>query len=249
MDPKDTKDVPVEETKETKTAETKTEPVKEVKEVVKVSDALKTVKETKEPKMVPEAVLIEYKKEAKEVRKELDALKKSIEEGATKKEVTGTLKEIADEYGVDPEFLSKFATTVQKEAEAKADAKLQPIKDKENAEKFDKLFDSEYEKAIAENPEYSKLVSKDAIKALTLNPRNSDKNLDSKFIQQVFESSYGHLVTGKKTLTPTNPRGGPTEPEIDIAKARSNSEYFKEIMADPDLKKKYNEEMLRTVRF
>jgi hypothetical protein len=243
------KDVPVEETKETKPVETKTEPTKEVKEVVKVGDALKTVKETKEPKMVPEAVLIEYKKEAKEVRKELDALKKSIEEGATKKEVTGTLKEIADEYGVDPEFLDKFATTVRKETEAVAEAKLQPIKDKENAEKFDKLFDSEYEKAVAENPEYAKLVNKDVIKALTLNPRNANKDLDAKLIQTVFESSYGHLVTGKKTLTPTNPRGGTSEPEIDVAKARSNPEYFKEIMADPELKKKYNEEMIKTNRF
>ncbi len=232
------------ESKETKAVETKTEEKKEVK----VGEALKTDGEKKEPKMVPEAVLIEYKKESKEVRKELDALKKSIEEGATKKEVSSDLKQLAEKHDVSPDFLEEFAATVRKEAKADAEAELKPIKDKENAKRFDDLFDIEYTKAIAENPEYAKLVSKDAVKALTFNPRNANESLDAKLIQKVFESSYGHLVTGKKTLEPTKNRGGAKDIVVDVEKAQKDPTYYAEIMADPELKAQYNKDIEKRLR-
>src|SRR5260370_39242204 len=42
-----------------------------------------------EPRMVPEAALIEIKKENKALAKDLKALQKRIEEGSTKREVSG----------------------------------------------------------------------------------------------------------------------------------------------------------------
>lgn len=241
--------VPAEESKDTKTVETKTES-KETNEDVKVGDVLKTTKEEpkKETKMVPESVLIEYKKESKEVRKELDALKKSIESGATKKEVSTDIKDLAEKHGVDAEFLNDFAHAVRKEANEDTEEKIssikKPIEEKENAEKREKSFNEHYEKTLEELPEFKKLVNKDVIKALAFDPKNANKTF-----AQIFQDSYGHLVTGKKTLEPTKARGGAKDTEIDFKRASSDTEYFKEIMADPQLKKKYNEDIATRNRF
>lgn len=231
---------PEEESKETKTVEAPAE----VKKEETIGEALRTEKESevKEPKMVPESVLIEYKKESKSVRKELDALKKSIEDGSTKKEVSQSLKEIADKHNVDANFLNEFATAVKKEAESDADEKLsqkmKPIEEKASAEKRDKIFEEHYDKTLAEMPEFAKIINKDVIKTLAFDPKNANKTF-----AQIFQDSYGHLVTGKKTLEPTTARGGKEDATIDLAKARRDTEYFKEIMADPELKKKYNEDI------
>jgi len=234
---------PVEEAKDTKAVETKTETPKEekTKEEVTVGDALKTVKETKEPKMVPEAVLIEYKKENKEMFKELKELKKLIEEGATKKEVSSDLKALAEKHSVDADFLKEFADAVKKEAEDAANAKLKPIEDEKTAIKLNKIFDENFDKTLSEMPEYAKLVNKDVIKTLAFDPRNANKTF-----AQIFESSYGHLVTGKKTLETTKARGGAQDSSIDYSKI-NDSEYFSTIMADPELKKKYEDDRVSRI--
>lgn len=238
------KDAPVEESKETKPVETKTEPAKAEKEV-KVGDALDTKGKAKdEPKMVPEAVLIEYKKENKEMFKELKELKALIESGATRKEVSTDLKAIAEKHNVDADFVKEFAEAVRKEAEADFESKMKPAKDAEIAAKRDKLFEEHYGKAIEANPEYKSLANKEVIKTLALDPRNADKTF-----AQIIEGAYGHLVTGRKTLDTTKARGGKDDVEIDFNKAQSNTEYFKEIMADPELKKKYNAGLAERVKF
>jgi len=236
---------PVVESKDTKPAETKVEtPAKEVAKDVKVGEALKTVEEKKEPKMVPEAVLIEYKKESKEVRRELDALKKSIEEGATKKEVSTDMKALAEKHGVEPEFLKDFAAAVRKEAKADAEAEVRPIKDAEQASKLEKIFNENLDKTLEEHPEYKKLIVKKDVRRAAFDPENSDKTF-----AQILEDSYGHLVTGKKTLESTKARGGKEVTGVDYARAKVDGEYFKEIMADPELKKQYNDIGLLQNRF
>lgn len=240
--PDEDKNAPEVESNETETVVAPTE----IKTEVKIGDAFETTKP--EPKMVPEAVLIEYKKESKAVRKELDALKKSIEEGTTKTVVNQSLKDIADKHGVDAEFLGDFAQAVEKEAEAKAEekfnAKLRPIEEKELAEKRDKIFNEHFDKTLAELPEYSKLVNKDVIKALAFDPKNANKTF-----AQIFQDSYGHLVVGKKTLESTTPRGGKEDTSIDFTKADKDQTYFAEIMADPELKAKYNDHLISKNRF
>lgn len=238
--------VPAEESKQTETVETKAES-KETKEDVKIGDALKTKeesKDTKEVKMVPEAVLIEYKKENKQMAKDLKDLKTLVESGATKKEVSTDIKALADKHNVDADFLSEFAETVRKEASADAEAKIKPIEEKENAKKRDEIFNEHFDKTLEELPEFKKLVNKDVIRSLAFDPKNANKTF-----AQIFQESYGHLVTGKKTLEPTKPRGGAKDTGIDFSRARSDSEYFKEIMADPELKKKYNEDLPNRLRF
>ena len=216
-------------------------------EQVKVGD--ESMESVKEQKMVPESVLIEYKKQAKSDRKELDALRKSIEAGATKSEISQSVKEIAEEYNVNIEFANKFASAVKKEVEDSTEDKLKPFKEREVVEKINRVFDTEYERVLVESPEYAKLVNKDVIKSLTLNPKNAGKDLNAKLIAQIFQESYGHLVTGKKTLDTTKPRGGAKDTSIDFEKASKDSTYFAEVMADPTLKAEYNKRLISQNRF
>ena len=106
-----------------------------------------------------------------------------------------------------------------------------------------KLFTEHFTKTMAEMPEYEKIVNRDVIKTLALDPRNANKTF-----AQIIESAYGHLITGKRTLETTKPGGGKEDTTIDFNKARSNGEYFKEIMADPELKKQYNSEIEKRLK-
>ena len=236
------KKVPDEESKETNPAETVADTTKKDETV---GNALNTKKEAK---MVPEAVLIEYKKENKQIAKELKDLKEFIESGATKKEISMDLKELADKHNVDADFLNEFASAVQKKAQAdteeKLNSKIRPIEEKENAKKRDEIFDKHFDKTLEDMPEFKGIVNKDVIKALALDPQNENKTFT-----QIFNDSYGHLITGKKTLESTKPRGGAEDVAIDFNKASTNPEYFKEIMADPELKRKYNEDIATRNRF
>lgn len=231
------KKAPVEETKDTK-VETPTT------EEAKIGDVLKNVKETKETKMVPEAVLIEYKKQAKGVQKELEELKKTIQEGASKKEVSTDLKILSEKHNVDAEFLNEFAAAVRKEADAEFESKLKPFEEEKLAKKREEIFNENFDKTLADNPEYKKLVNKDVIKALAFDAQNSNKTF-----AQIFQDAYGHLVTGRKTLESTKPRGGKENDPIDVSKAQRDPEYFAEIMADPKRKAEYNENMIRNAKF
>src|ERR1035437_1348047 len=224
--------VPVEESKETKA---------EVKEV-KAGEVLETTKEEKkEPKMVPEAALIEYKKENKQLVKEIKQL---IESGATKKEVSTDLKTLADKHGVEPALIEDITAAVRQQVEGELEKKDAPVKAKALAVEKDKIFEEHFAKTLAENPEYAKLVNKDVIKSMAFDPSNANKTF-----AQIFQSAYGHLVTGKKTLESTKPRGGAKDASVDFSRAAKDSEYFKEIMADPELKKKYNEDMATRNKF
>ena len=229
----ETKVVPAEESNITETAET----VAEIKEVT-IGDALH--EEKRLPKMVPESVLIEYKKESKSVRRELDSLKKSIEEGATKTEVKQSISDLASKHNIDASFLNEFAKAMKEEAEADIEdriaSKMKPIQDKEISEKREKIFEEHFNKTLEAMPEYKNLINKDVIKSLALNPANRDKTF-----AQIFQDSYGHLVTGKRTLESTKPRGGAKDTTIDLQRASRDEAYLKEVLSDPQLKKVYNE--------
>lgn len=237
----ETKVVPAEESTTTETVETKTE-----EKEVKISDTLDApVVETKEPKMVPEAVLIEVKKENKQMAKDLRDLKALVESGATKKEISSDLKEIADKHNVDADFVNEFAEAVRGKVEKEIDEKNKPMQEKQAAQEWDAKFSEAYDKAISENPEYKDLAKKDVIKALI---KSNPENLNKPWAK-ILEESYGHLVTGRKTLETTKPRGGVEDTSVDLSRAARDPEYFKEVMADPELRKKYNDDLAKRNRF
>ena len=230
---------------ETATTETATTEATVEKEVT-VGEAL-NVEPKKEPRLVPEAALIEYKKENKELAKEIKELRKAIESGASKKEVSEDIKSIAEEYGVDEEFLGKLASTIKSQAEAEAEAKvsskLKPLEEKEKAERMNQAFEEHFSKVIESMPEYKDIVNKEIIKVLSLDPKNANKSF-----AKILEEAYGHLVVGKRTIESTKPRGGAGDTEIDFNKAKSDSEYFNEILSNPELKKKYNDNLAERLR-
>jgi cytochrome c1 len=246
----DTTDIkaPAVESKET-AVETKVEPKGETKvePEAKVGELLKAVEAQKEEKTVPESALLEYKKENKQLWKELKKTQEMISDGATKKEVSTSLKAIAEKYKVDDGFLAELSEAMKAntdaEVEEKVNSKLKPIQDKENAARIEKIFSDHYERTLAQMPEYKDIADRDVIKSLTLDPANANKTF-----AQIMEKAYGHLVQGKRTIDAAKPRGGKEPAEIDFEKAQKNSTYFKEVMADPDLRKAYNSDLQKRLR-
>jgi hypothetical protein len=210
-----------------------------------------TIGEVLQPKRddaVPLSKFLELKTENKRISKEMKELKKAIEEGATKKEISSDIKALSEKHNVDAEFLEDFAkavkTQAKQEAEDEVTSKLKPIEEKERAEKINKAFEEHYGKAIAQVPEYEGVVSKEVIKQLSLNPANSKKT----FIQLI-EESYGHLVQGKRSFDSATTRPGKDDNlEVDADKMQKDPAYFKSVMENPTLKQKYNDAMTERLR-
>jgi len=212
----------------------------EVKEA-KVGEILNPKEPPKEDaRMVPEAVLLEYKNQNKELRKDIREL---IESGASKTEVSEDLDKIAEEHNVDIGFLNKLAKSIKSSVEAEMVSKMKPIQDRENSEKIDKIFKEHFGKTLEAMPEFKGVVKEEVIKALSLSPENANKTF-----AQIIEETYGHLIPGRKTIESQGGRGGGEITEIDFVKAKKDTEYFKEIMANPELKKKYNESLVSRLK-
>ena len=242
------KNTPAEEVKniEPATTEAVSEvPKGEAKEET-VGDLLAPAKKEKE-ESVPLATFLELKSSNKELMKELKGLKKSIEEGATKKEVSADLQELADKHNVDPDFLRDFAKAVRQQAEeevtGKIEERLKPITERDRAEKLDKVFNEHFARAMESLPELKDVVNKETIKNLSLVPQNSNKTFT-----QIIEEAYGHVVQGKRTIDTASTRAGKTDSvDVDVDRAKKDPEYFSEVMGNPMLKKKYNESMMKTL--
>jgi hypothetical protein len=219
-------------------AEVKPEGSTEVKKEETIGEVLADKKP--EPRMVPEAALLEYKNSNKELKKDLKELKDLIESGASKKEISTDLKALADEHNVDPEFLSKFAESIKaqnkKDIDDEVSARLKPLEEKDKKAKIDKIFKENYDKALEAMPEYKDIANEAVIKSLSLDPANQNKTWT-----QIIEEAYGHLITGKRTMESPTARGGRDDnQDVDVARASKDPSYFKEVMADPVKKAKYN---------
>jgi hypothetical protein len=226
---------------ETAKAEAVTETAKvEVKKEATVGEILGSVE--KEPRLVPESALIEFKKQNKEMSKELKELKQQIAEGATKKEVSSSIDEIATKYNVDKGFLSELASAMKgvsrEDIESEISSKFKPLEEKQKEKEIGKLFKETFAKILEESPEYKGVVNEEVIKALALDPKNQNKSFN-----KIIEEAYGHLIPGRKTMETTTPGGGKVDGEIDFNRAKTDVEYFKQIMANPTSKAKYNSEL------
>lgn len=226
--------------------DTKVTAPEEKQENKTIGDILDKKEEAREEKVVPESVFLKEKSARKELTKEVKELRKMIENGDTKQEVSQTIEEIAEEFNVDKNFVSKLAKAIkgdtEKDLEERVASKLKPIEEREKGEKITKIFNEHFEKVIDELPEYKDIVNKDVIKKLSLDPENSNKTF-----QQLIEETYGRSIRGKKTLESTTPRGGKEPEEIDYTRAAKDSAYYKEIMSNPTLKKEYNGNLMSRI--
>lgn len=214
------------------------EPVEVVKDTEEtIGEALKP----KEAETVPLSTFLELKNESKAAKTQIAELQSKIEEGATKAQISKGIKEIADEHNVDENFLNEFASTIKAQAEKDIDEKisqkLKPYEEKGKAEKIDTIFNTHFDKAMEAMPEYKDIINKDVIKSLSLDPANAKKTFT-----KIIEESYGHLVTGKKTIDSSTPGKGDVQ-TLDKTKLKDPA-YMKTVLANKDLKAEYNKSLI-----
>lgn len=226
------------------------QPVKEaeVTPAVAPKDETKAseIYEKKEAKVVPEAKFLEYKKENKELKKEIAEIKRMMTEGATKAEVDNEIESLAKEHNIDTNFLKKLSSTIEKDLSTKFSKEEPKKKDNSDDEEetkvvdIDKSFNEHYERVIQHLPDFDGIVNKEIIKSLALNPKNGHKTLT-----EIIEETYGAVLKGKKTIDATKPGGGKDPQPLDMKRAQTDAEYRRNVVfADPDLKRQYNAQML-----
>lgn len=217
-------------------------------EVVVEKPAEKTVAEviaTVVPQPKPQETVgldkfLSEKQGRKDAEKALADLKASIAAGATKEEVADDIAAIGTKYGVDPEFLKELSATIESNTEKKFADRLTPLEQKDKEAKINTAFKTAFDAAMAELPEFATVVNADVIKTLSLDPKNQNKTFT-----QIIEETYGGAVPGKRTIESTKPGGGKEPEPLDVDRARKDSAYFDEVMANPKLKEQYNAAMLK----
>ena len=189
---------------------------------------------------------VEEKRKRKALEKQLKELAERKENGESADEVSDDIDALAREHNIDTGFLNKLVKSIEQKAEKsleeRIDAKLEPLTKKEREAKINEVFTKACADVIEKMPEFKDIANADVIKTLATNPANSKKTLS-----QILEETYGNAITGKRTIETTKPGGGKEPTEIDYDRAQKDTEYFKEIMANPGLKKKYNEKALEDV--
>lgn len=204
------------------------------------------------PNEVPENIPYDRFKEVNDKSKEKDAIiadltQKLADKNATPEEVREDLKEIAEQHNLDPVVLGQITKAIEAKALAKVDEAVKPITERERQAQADATFERMYAEVIEANPEYKDIANKDVIKQLAFNPANADLTLS-----QLLGKTYGGSVKAPEP-SPTmekdpTPRGGSDKVEkLDFARAQTDSEYFKQVMADPKLKKEYNKQNTEAV--
>lgn len=189
---------------------------------------------------------LDLKKENKELRNQLNDLAKRIESGDNKQDVADDIEALAEEHDIDKSFLNKLVKSIETKAERsleeKLNAKIEPLTKSQQENKFNETFNNALNKAVKDMPEYQEIINPEVLKALALSPVNAKKTM-----AQIIEETYGNLITGRRTIETTKPGGGKEPAELDYNKANSDSEYFKEVMANPKLKAQFNERNLAEV--
>jgi len=213
-------------------------------DTTKVEDPQETIGEmtgeVPAPRVVDEHIFVAEKVARKKAEKELKALKRSIEEGASQQEISEDIEEISEEYDIDPVFLGKLVTSIKAKTEKDLEAKIESkFGDKDKTDKFDTAFANALKTALERGPEFQTIANPEVIKSLARLPQNSNKT-----VSQLLEETYGNALTGKRTIETTTPGGGKDPEPLDLKRAGVDIEYYKQVMADPKKKAQYNAHML-----
>lgn len=199
------------------------------------------VKETEPaPRVVDEHVFVAEKKARKAAERKLKELEEAMKAGDKQEiaQVTEDIEDLAEEFDVDPKFLAKLTATVKSTVAKDLEQEKTQQQQKEN---FDTAFSRAYDSALNKAPEFATIANADIIKTLSLQPQNQGKT-----VLQILEETYGNAISGKRTIETTTPNGGKEPEKLDYDRAVRDTEYFKEVMANPKLKAEYNEKMLQS---
>ena len=214
--------------------ETTVETTKEVESEQTIGEMVEETQPA--PRVVDEHVFVAEKKARKAAERRIKELERSIAEGASDDEISEDIAEISEEFDVDPNFLHKLTSKIEKGLDAKYSEKFSA---KEKVEKFEDTFSKAYAEALNRGPEFSGIANVDVIKQLAKLPQNSRKT-----VSQLIEETYGNALTGKRTIETTQPGGGKDPEPLDLKRAEKDIEYFKQVMADPKKKAQYNKHMI-----
>ena len=151
---------------------------------------------------------------------------------ARRKELEKQLEELKSQKDDDPEVKDTEGDT---DVKALAE-KLAKIEEKEKAAERDVKLTQALERALENAPEFKDKVNASAIKQMALLPQNKDKTMSS-----LLEEVYGNTISGTRTTETTTPRGGAANTKVDIDRARKDTEYRRQVLSDPDMRKQYNE--------
>jgi len=218
-------------------------PIEEANQEPVLGDVLQT-EPTKEPELKTVGLdkFLDIKKQNKELKREMEKLQERIENGDSTSDVSEDIESIAEEFNVDKKFLNKLEKSIRSsmdtELETKVSERMKPLEQERKQKDVDKIFEGIYGQAIERMPEYANIIDKDTVRSLATLKENAALSLP-----QLIEKMYGKSISGRKTVETTTPRGGKESQEIDYKLAVKDPAYFKEIMADPNLKKKYNDNL------
>lgn len=203
-----------------------------------------------EVKTVPEATFLKEKSKLKEANDRIVELETIAANGGTKTEIATKLKDLAKKFPELPEeFVTELGKTLSDEVTAQAEAisekKVAPFKERETAATtaaqkahIDTMAKEMFDASIEKMPDFKEIADFNVIKRLSLLPENAKKTMP-----QIIEDTYGKAATltaGRKTIDDTVPGGGKDPQPVDMDRARKDTAYFNEIMANPELKKEYN---------
>lgn len=182
-------------------------------EEVSVADLHKAPETPKKPESVPLARLSKEVQRRKEAEAELKALKAQLE---------GDLED--DEDVNDVPEVKKLAQ------------KLEQLEGDKRTADLNKVFESNFNATLEKHPEYKDIANVEVIRQMAFNPANANKTY-----RQLLDEAYGNAVTGRRTIETTTPRGGAKDGSLDMNRARTDTAYRHEVLADPVLRKQYNE--------
>lgn len=221
-----------------KEVEVVAEPVKE-KTVAEIAE--EAAPAPKKPETVGLDKFLSEKEGRKAAEKALKDLQDKVTAGTiTETEVSADIAAIGKKYDVNADFLKELVDAVETKTEKKFADRLTPLEEEKRQQKIDAAFTKAFESAMVDMPEFTKVVNKDVIKTLSLDPNNKNKTFS-----QIIEETYGGAVPGKRTVEPTKPGGGKEPEALNIDRARKDPAYFDEVMGNPKLKKEYNDAMLK----
>ena len=149
-----------------------------------------------------------------------------------RKDLEAELRDVRGETSSDPEV-----DEVEDDQEVKKLAeRLESIEKKDRQTKLEAIFHDNLAKTLENAPEFKGVVNVEVIKQMAFNPSNANKTY-----KQLLEEAYGNAVTGRRTIETTLPRGGAKDTKVDMKRAQTDTEYRHAVIADPELRKQYNE--------
>ena len=119
---------------------------------------------------------------------------------------------------------------------------LEPLTRQQKEKEYVETATIYFNNALERMPEFKGIAQLQTILDLGKLEKNQQKT-----VSQLIEETFGSAITGKKTIESSTVRGTVEPTEVDYAKAKTDSEYFKEVMANPILKKKYNDGLAQRV--